>query len=115
MLLRVHFKETLQHGLQLMFLENNSFLFNFDVCLLNQKYLSAVEARKNASMFYKTCNSPTQTFSIFTEIMLRIYLTLYCIMLKNGGFKSMFGHFSILCNKGFNKIAELHSNLEGLR
>ena len=128
MLLGVHFKETLQHGLQLMFLENNSFLFNFDVCLLNQKYLSAVEARKNASMFYKTCNSPTQTFSIFTEIMLRIYLTLYCIMLKNGqtyfknlavftpqDFKSMFGHFSILCNKGFNKIAELHSNLEGLR
>ena len=82
MFLVVHFKETAQHDLQLMFLEDNSFLFNFDVCLLIHKYLCAVEARKKVG-----CNSPTQTFFIFTEIMLHIYL---------------------------NKIVELHSNLEGL-
>lgn len=70
MFLDGHFKQTAQHSLQLMFLEDNSFLFNFDMCLLNQKHLFAVETRKNGCMFYKTCNSPTQTCSIFTEIML---------------------------------------------
>ena len=57
--LRVYiFKHTAQHGLELMFLEDNSFLFNFDLCLLNQKYLRAVETRKNGCMIYKTCNTP---------------------------------------------------------
>ena len=58
MFLGVYFKQTAQHDLQIMFLENNSLLFNFDVCLLNQKRLCAAEAEKNGCMFYKTCNSP---------------------------------------------------------
>ena len=56
---------------------------------------------------YNTLYNGLVTYKVFFN------LTLYCIMLKNGqtyfknlavftphNFKSMFGHFSTLCNKG---------------
>ena len=58
--LRVHLNNSVGNDLGKMFLKDNAFLFNFDVCILNQKYLCAVEIRKNGCMFFKTCNNPYQ-------------------------------------------------------
>ena len=75
MFLKVYLKKkTVQNDLLEMLLEDDLFLFLFGVGLLNQKYLYAVQTRKNGCMFYKACSNPTEVFSVFTEIMLRIYL-----------------------------------------
>lgn len=75
MFLKVYLKKkTVQNDLLEMLLEDDLFLLLFGVGLLNQKYLYAVQTRKNGCMFYKACSNPTEVFSVFTEIMLRIYL-----------------------------------------
>ena len=43
------------------------------VCL-TRSICVQLKLKKNGCMFCKTCNNPTQVFSVFIEIMLRIYL-----------------------------------------
>ena len=57
-----------------MFLDDEVFSFDLDICFLNQKYFCAIQSRKNGCMFFKSCNNSSQVFFVFIEIMMHLYL-----------------------------------------
>ena len=81
---RIRYSEDfISHKLSQMLLHDGVFFFELDISLSKQKYFCAVQIKKNGCMFFDSCNNSSQVFTVFIEVMMRLYLNTVFEIYKN--------------------------------